>query len=137
MIFFDECKIYYECFNFLIKDYGYKIASKDIKEGLWYSCFILEKENFPNIKIEIEKGFLIVFIQIDKNNKWSLAEIYKFLHHDKIVKCNFSTAKLIKNSFEKTTREYLDEVLKKINYIKSDKIEKFYTEFPKYVFVWS
>ena len=137
MIFIDARKVYYNCFNFLINDYGYSISQRNTKEGLWYSYFILKKENYPTIKIEIEKGYLIVLIQIDETHQWSLAELYKFLHHDKIVKCNFSTAKLIHNSFEKTTRNYLDEILEKINCLENDQIERFYKEFPKYVFCWS
>lgn len=137
MIFRSKCKIYYESFNFLLKDYGYKITSKNTKEGLWYSYFLLSKENFPDIKIEIEKGYLIVLVQISENNQWSLGELYKFLHHNKIVKCDFSNVKSIKNSFEKITRKYLDEVLENMNRIENNKIEQFYAEFPKYVFVWS
>ena len=125
MIFTDNRKIYYNSFNFLIEDYGYTITSSTIKDGLWYSCFTLTKENFPSLKIEIEKGYIIIFIQIDEIHQWSLAELYKFLHHDKIVKCIYSNAKQIKDSFEKTMKIYLDEILEKINFIENEQIEKF------------
>ncbi|MBO4439951.1 MAG: hypothetical protein J5798_11440 [Spirochaetaceae bacterium] len=136
MIFFNNEEIYYNCFDFLINEYGYKVASKNIKEGLWYSKFVLKHNIYPEITIEIEKSYLVVFMLIEGKELWSLPQIYKFLHHNEIVRGDYSSCSLIKKDFKQITRQYLDEILGNIDQIKNQNIKKFYDEFPPHVFVW-
>ena len=136
MIFNNTDKIYYNSFNFFICDYGYKISYKDTDKGMLYSKIILEKDNKPKIKIEIEKGYLVVFLYIE-DNEWSLSSLYKFLHHDKIVKATYGNSKTIKKYFEKFTRKYFDDVMENFDKLKNEEIKAFFTEFPSYVFVWN
>lgn len=139
MIFFNflnDEKVYFDCFNFLISDYGYNITYKDTDKGIHYSKIILEKSNSPKIEIVIEKGYLDLLLFIDEE-KWNICMLYKFLHHDKIVRMKYGNSKVIQKEFEVNTRKYLDEVLEKRNSITNMQLHSFYKEFPGYVFVWS
>lgn len=135
MNFFNDEKIYYNCFNFFIHDYGYTITYKNIDKGLFYSKIILENKNYPKIKIEIEKGYLVLFLYIEEE-EWDISSLYKFLHHDEIVRATYGNSKTIKKYFEDVTRKYFDDVIKNYNFLKNKDIEAFYKEFPSYVFVW-
>lgn len=137
MIFFNDAKIYYNCFNFLINDYGYYITSKDITKGLLYSRFILGHDKYPEITIEIERTYLVVLINIEGKEQWSLSELYKFLHHDEIVRCKYCSSFTIEKYFEETTRKYLDDILENLDSLNNDVLDSFYKEFPRYVFVWN
>lgn len=126
---------YVEFFSFLSTDYGYILTSKNDEKGDWYSIFYYEKNNLPKVKIEIEKGYLCLQILIE-TRYWTLAQIYKYLHHQEIAYGNFSSTKRIKANFYKYTKKYLDEYINNAESITNEKLENFYHEFPSYTFVW-
>ena len=101
MICFNPEKVYYKCFNFLMTDYGYYIDSKDTEKGLWFSKFILLHDKYPKITIEIERSFLDVFLEIENSEQWPIGALYRFLHHDKVVRSKFNSVKIINEYFEK------------------------------------
>lgn len=136
MIFINDEKVYYNCFNFLISDYGYHITHVNKEKGLFYSEIILEKEDSPKIKILIEKGCLELELYVE-GEAMCIDMIYKFLHHNEIVKSSiFGNSTYIKKYFEATVRKYLDEVLPICSTLKLKDINAFYHEFPTYCFVW-
>lgn len=137
MIFFNNEKVYYNCFNFLISDYDYHITHINKEKGLFYSEIILEKENTSKIRIIIERGCLELDLYVE-DVPIGIDLIYKFLHHDEIVKSSiFGNSTYIKKYFEITVRKYLDEILPICSTLKAKDIDAFYHEFPFYVFKWS
>ena len=136
MIFYSNKKVYYNCFNFLMTDYGYYIDSKDVEKELRFSKFVLLHDVYPKITIEIYRSCLGISLEIENSERWSLGSLYKFLHHDKIVRDDFSSVSKIKQYFEKTTREYFDDVLKNLKSLTNDALHSFYKEFPPSVFQW-
>ena len=136
MIFVNHEKFYYNCFNFLMTDYGYYIDSKDTEKGLWYSKFILLHDVYPKITVVIDRSYLDVQLEIENSEFWSLDMLYKFLHHDEVVRSYFNSVKKIKEYFEKTTREYLDDILKKLSTLTNESLHNFYKGFPWFVFKW-
>lgn len=135
MIFFNNEKIYYNCLVFLYKDYGYKTSYIDKDKGLLYSKIILEKKNSPKLIIEIEKAHLEINMFIGEE-EWSLSLLYKYLHHNEVVRASYGNSDVIKKYFENCTRKYLDDVLRNLDKLTNDDLEKFYNEFPPYVFFW-
>lgn len=136
MIFFNDTKVYYTCFNFLISDYGYSVIYQNIENGIHYSEIVLENPYRPKLKIEIERGYLDLYVYIN-SEYWPLCLLYKFLHHNKIVKRKFGNSKVIKDYFEKTTRLYLDDVFENLSNLNKKKLDVFYKEFPDFCFLWS
>lgn len=136
MIFFNDEKIYFNCFDFLISDYDYRITYRNTKDGLHSSELILENDKKPKIKIGIENGYLDLYIFID-DEAWPLCMLYKFLHHDKIVRRKFGNSTIIKKYFKEVTKKYLDDVFEQFSLLDIQKLNCFYKEFPDYVFIWS
>ena len=137
MIFFNDEKVYYNCFDFLVSDYGYHPTYTNNEKGLFYSEIVLEKNDSPKIKIVIERGCLELDLYVEDETV-CIDMIYKFLHHNEIVKSSiFGNSTYIKKYFEKTVRKYLDEVLPICNTLKLKDIKAFYHEFPVHVFKWN
>ena len=128
MIFSSNKKVYYNCFNFLMTDYGYYIDSKDVEKELWFSKFVLLHDVYPKITIEINRSCLGISLEIENSEEWSLGSLYKFLHHDKVVRSDFSSVSKIGKCFEKTTREYLDDVLQNLKSLTNVALNNFYYE---------
>ena len=55
MIFFNDEKIYFNCFDFLISDYDYRITYRNTKDGLHSSELILENDKKPKIVSHLHK----------------------------------------------------------------------------------
>ena len=130
MIFVNHEKVYYNSFNFLMTDYGYYIDSKDTEKGLWYSKFILLNEKYPKITVIIDRSYLDVQLEIENTESWPLGLLYRFLHHDKVIRSKFNSVKIINEYFEKKIREYLDDILKNLNSLTNAALHNFYKEFP-------
>jgi len=136
MIFKNKSINYEELLNFLITDFNYKLIEKDDSKKNFYSKYIYSQHNLPDIQVILESGCLSIEVKIE-NSFWGLPNVYKFLNHDKIVKCRYQSEKDLFDNFEKNTKEYLTDLIINKEKISNDKLESFYKEFPQYVFVWN
>ena len=135
MMFLRKKNKYEQLFIFLETYFHYELVEKNDKKESFFSKYYFIKKSFPDIQVIIEKDILGIDIKID-NSFWGIPNVYKYLHHDKIVRCRYSSYKDLIENFENDNKKYLNEIFQNIDKISNDKLENFYKEFPQYVFVW-
>lgn len=126
---------YEQLICFLKTYFQYELFEKNNEEGSLYSKYYFTKPGFPDIQVIIERGYLEIDIKVE-NNFWSISNVYKYLHHKEIVRGRYSSDKDLLENFENETKNYLNEIFINWDTISNDRLEKFYKEFPQYVFVW-
>ena len=117
MMFLRKKNKYEQLFIFLETYFHYELVEKNDKKESFFSKYYFIKKSFPDIQVIVEN-------------------VYKYLHHDKIVRCRYSSYKDLIENFENDNKKYLNEIFQNIDKISNDKLENFYKEFPQYVFVW-
>lgn len=119
---------------FLIRDFNYAIKKEESLSTMSLNYYF-SKEDSPDLLAEIERGYLNIYVLFG-DKKYTLPEIYKYLHHDKIPICANKTNKELDLLFEKTMNKYLSEYLSHRANISVENLESFYKEFPRNTFAW-
>lgn len=121
------------------ENFGYTIESQSYEiEGMGCAFINLEKEGYPNLRIEMERYVLICFINFSEDISLSFLGLYKYLKPKNILRNNlfYRSKKNFKKFYIEDQCKYLKEILKYKDKFNYEDFQSFYEKYPFDVWKW-